>query len=771
MTDEEGSEGSFHSDHYADRFPELVGQQAPFYKQLTTFHGFKRQTMADLMEFDEAYPGATETVRGLNPEIFQFTYGSQIVNIKTEFVENIHHAIREKMWTTLETISKRINMVWNARREPTEKVFFLFSINGQKQYCGLAEVCGPWSPDTLIEGWTDPSCGFVGSFPLTWIYVKNVPYARFAALKHGEKNQSIANMWSGQTISPSEPLGREVIKIFVESSHHSNILAWPKAQGGPLGASRSFSGSVQPLRNMRATRGGHTGQHGRDSGRAIDRDWRANENNPRTAGRIIGEIDVNQPASIATRRNAMQLTVNSAPLPQTDGAFESARTPRPGQIVSCVVDENGALVPVTPEYPQTANPMKHMTDHQYFSRFGEQTLSVEDLRGNSFGDLRGGRRGGLRGGRSPIIIQHNYFGTDKQVGLGINNHQGELHHAESSATIKSQHPGEPSTSSGSSLKHAAFAAEFVPMSDANRSLKQTGTGKKVEFEALRDHHIHHASSSPSFVSQHQHNPAYVKRSEMGSQNSYPSHFRSADSMAGYVRPVPGFEARSVPYAQPAPRLPMIRNLGAKTPTHLPKDAELQQKTEDWIEQTPRHNAGAPTAIDGAAVPIEKRATFYHLMANKAEIEQKLAGMSVDVDAAQYYRTMAKQAEVDTMLTRLTQGKDELLEGPSVGGSSGDGSIVDGISASSINVRAEDGRTLPSASDAGKPGRRAAKHQNLGSWDARVVQRVDELLESSPESSPESTKAEPHGSPVDSRVETIITNPFSDGDGHGGICLE
>ncbi|KAK1067174.1 hypothetical protein LTR33_011408 [Friedmanniomyces endolithicus] len=142
-------------------------------------------------------------------------------------------------------------------------------------------------------------------------------------------------------------------------------------------------------------------------------------------------------------------------------------------------------------------------------------------------------------------------------------------------------------------------------------------------------------------------------------------------------------------------------------------------------------------------------------------------MSVDVDAAQYYRTMAKQAEVDTMITRLTQGKDELLEGPPAGGSSGDGSIVDGISASSMNVRAEDGRTLPSASDAGKPGRRAAKHQNLGSWDARVVQRVDELLESSPES----TNAEPHGSPVDSRVETIVTNPFSDGDGYGGIRLE
>ncbi|KAK0324996.1 hypothetical protein LTR82_003982 [Friedmanniomyces endolithicus] len=771
MADEAGSEGSFHSDHYADRFPELVGKQAPLYKQLTTFHGFKRQTMADLMEFDEAYPGATETVRGLNPEIFQFTYGSQIVNIKTEFVENIHHAIREKMWTTLETISKRISTVWNARRDPAEKVFFLFSINGQKQYCGLAEVCGPWNRETLIEGWTDPSCGFVGSFPLTWIYVKNVPYARFAALKHGEKNQSIANMWSGQTISPSEPLGREVIKIFVESSHHSNILAWPKAQGGPLGTSRSFSGNMQPLRSMRATRGAHTGPYGREGGRAIDRDWRTNETNPRTAGRIIGEIDANQPASLATRRNAMELTVNSAPLPQTDGAFEPARTPRPGQIVSCMVDENGALVPVTPEYPQTSNPMKHMADHQYFSRFSEQTRSVEDLRGNNFGGVRGGRRGGMRGGRTPIIINNNNnhynFSAEKQVGLGINNHQGELDHTESNIPAQSQHPCGPSTSSGSSLKHAAIAAEFVPMSEANQSLKQTGAGKKVEFEALRDHHIHHTSSSPSLVSQHQHDQPNAKHSLQGSQNSYPSLFRSADSMAGYVRPVPGFHARSVPHLQPAPQLPMIRNMGAKTPTHLPKDADLQDKTEDWIEQTPRNNVGASTAIEGAAVPIEKRATFYHLMADRVELEQKLAGMGAGVDAALYYRTLAKHAEVDKMITRLTQGKDELLEGSLVGVGSHEGSIVDGISASSINVRAEDGRALPSASEAGKPGRRAEKHNIFDRWDARVVQRVDELLEGFLES----PEAEHHGSPVDSRVETIVTNPFSDGDGYGGIRLE
>ncbi|TKA78560.1 hypothetical protein B0A55_02803, partial [Friedmanniomyces simplex] len=282
MADDEGSEGSYHSDHYADRFPELVGKQAPLYKQASCFHGFKRMTMADQTEFEEAYPGALEAVRGLNPEIFQTYYGTQVVNIKTEFVENVHHAVQEKVWTTLEPISKRIMKVWAARRESSEKVLFLFSINGQKQYCGLAEMCGPWDPETLTEGWTDPSHGFKGTFPLTWIYVKNVPYARFAELKHGEKNQPIANMWSGQTISPSEPLGREVIQIYITAPHASNILAWPRAQGGPLGAPRSVSVNMHPHHNVRATRGGHAGQHGRAGGKATDSNWRAIENSQPT---------------------------------------------------------------------------------------------------------------------------------------------------------------------------------------------------------------------------------------------------------------------------------------------------------------------------------------------------------------------------------------------------------------------------------------------------------------------------------------------------------
>ncbi len=87
---------------------------------------------------------------------------TRIVNIKTEYTENVLYSIQQSLWTTLRPISERIMQIWDARVEDTEKVFFLFSINGTKQYCGLAEVSGPWNPNMQVEGWTDPSSGFVG---------------------------------------------------------------------------------------------------------------------------------------------------------------------------------------------------------------------------------------------------------------------------------------------------------------------------------------------------------------------------------------------------------------------------------------------------------------------------------------------------------------------------------------------------------------------------------------------------------------------------------
>ncbi|KAK3618943.1 hypothetical protein LTR22_026175 [Elasticomyces elasticus] len=839
MADDNSSEASYYSEHYTDTHPELIGAPTPIYYQTHNPMGFKRFSMSGDTKFEEAFPGAYETVCTFNAELFAVPYGTRVVNIKIEFLENVHHAIQQRIWTTLKAISERIMKVWESRRDPKEKVFFLFSINGQKQFCGLAELSGPWDPEALVEGWTDPSGGFEGTFPLTWHYVKNVPYARFDGLTHGEKNQPIANMWSGQSISPSEPLGREVVRIYVESCHINNILAWPTGRGEKPGYARLTNGNAQQTQNARAVRGGHADHGGRGGGRATDSNWRTKENVGPPVGRIIGELKDKDSPSITARRDTPELTINSAPLPQTDGTFDTAAgPPRPGQIVACVVNDNGSMTPLDRNFPVianpatanpvTANPVTHMPGREYFTSFGQDTRSMDDMRGNNNrGGLsfsRGNGRAKAKGRTTPVvnyIITNNYGNQqDGQAGLGIHGNQYNLDHKESAATIKSQRKAGPSTTS--SLQHAVSVADFVPKSAANRSFGQSAVTNNAAKHAQQGHQLNGALSNMSFASQvHDFPPfqavqsnkssgpqmqnmasyasfssnmpttnptsyagmatqgahnavprfsqPYGKQADQRSQDSYPSHFRECDSMAGYVaRPAQHnyqqpmgmqYGPQNFRANQPGP---FIRNLGEQTPTHLPKHADLQQKTENWAEQNPSKGGFGPLAIDAMAVPIAKRATFYHLMADKVEVEKKLGGMSMD-DTADYYRTLAKKAEVENMISRLMLGKDEYSEGyTSIAGRGS--SEIGSSAASSFKVRAEDGRTLPSVSEAGrhKSGRRAG-HNKQSSWDARTKQMAEDVLASPPGS----VRAEHHSSDDSLAVGsdgTEVTNPFSDGEG-------
>lgn len=80
-------------------------------------------------------------------------YGTRVVNMKTDHVQNVHLAIQHRAWSTLDKVSRRIMAVWDSRMSSKEKVLFLFAVNGSKNYCGLAEMAGPYDPDASIKGW------------------------------------------------------------------------------------------------------------------------------------------------------------------------------------------------------------------------------------------------------------------------------------------------------------------------------------------------------------------------------------------------------------------------------------------------------------------------------------------------------------------------------------------------------------------------------------------------------------------------------------------
>lgn len=53
----------------------------------------------------------------------------------------------------MDKIGVRIMRAWDERRTEDDKVFFLFSVNGHKCYCGLAEMSGPFIAGGNLEDW------------------------------------------------------------------------------------------------------------------------------------------------------------------------------------------------------------------------------------------------------------------------------------------------------------------------------------------------------------------------------------------------------------------------------------------------------------------------------------------------------------------------------------------------------------------------------------------------------------------------------------------
>lgn len=57
------------------------------------------------------------------------------------------------MWGVMEKVAARIMTLWNAKTGGKDKIILIFSVNGQKSYCGLAEMSGPWKEaEGGIEG-------------------------------------------------------------------------------------------------------------------------------------------------------------------------------------------------------------------------------------------------------------------------------------------------------------------------------------------------------------------------------------------------------------------------------------------------------------------------------------------------------------------------------------------------------------------------------------------------------------------------------------------
>ncbi|GAB1738850.1 hypothetical protein NU219Hw_g3634t2 [Hortaea werneckii] len=796
------------SPHYLEANPGLKDQSPEVFYQEAHPRSFKRFAMADRVEMAEAYPGALVDVNPMNPEYYQMPFGTRVVNIKTESVKNIELAIRTKLWSTLDVVSHRIMQVWNARKDKDkEKVLFLFAVSGSKQFCGLAEMEDRWYPEKQIEGFAPNSSGAsnVGIIPLQWKYVKNVPYAKFqslAQIAQGRGQQSVTNMWNGMHYESD--IGRKVIEIYVTATHFSNILAWPKPTNDNIGPrSSSFDWQTRghnPNRGVghhsgphaRALRGGR-GNHparGEISGRSdsfaakVNANWRETGNQAQAAGHVENEAHDTDPTPTASRMPSG--VVSNLTLPHTDGSLEAGAELHSPMVVPCILDQQGNYVPITPSVPDisplsiepvtenVADPFKGKDSRGDFEGLTRQQTQLGQVNyPHSSKTSSGGRvtdkqsRSGLQPVASMVFQpQHVNSAQDmRKIASTANFHATDTSNAQHLAV-----PGHPQSDNAPKVTRQGIKAQAPSAGGSSKTSTQgsvkVDTGPKSE-----------------------------------SADSYPSHFKGPDSMAGW-------DSRRVPHLEVA--IPP-RNVAQTSSTESTENglAGIAQSvatnftgqsgttTEQWIEKTPTQKTASQVLLaegyNPDTVPEDLKGTFYRTLAEKKHTEIKIGKLENAMDTEEkkmtYFDLMAKLADLRTQLKRLMSGEclehsDTPCHNRDRGESEADSTTYETSSIEKHNIspeRADDGRILYSISQAGdintdRAGNPIKKETRAGARarNAPYNFSAENLIKASvahARGPPSSLFGNYHVSPPtqSDASESIITNPFGDNDTDGGGC--
>lgn len=217
--------------------------------------------------------------------------------------------------------------------------------------------------------------------------MKNVANDHFEHIHHENPNQPITNMWNGMHFGMEK--GREVVKIFHEKPHFTNVLCRDKrkryspfdpvtnAQDVDPTISRKFIAPPHKPGYARAPRPPPLAitnwRHG-----TADRD----ETTPTRAQfpkRIEAKTNADLKTSTPVQPRTMRRDHAPAPLRLVTPTMpaQPSPSPRPGQIIKCYVDAYGNYIPIGPldDSPGAPAATSHGSGSQELTFSNQSTLS------------------------------------------------------------------------------------------------------------------------------------------------------------------------------------------------------------------------------------------------------------------------------------------------------------------------------------------------------------------------------------------------------------
>lgn len=147
--------------------------------------------------------------------------------IKSYTEDNVYRSIENSVWASTPNGNKKLDEAYqDAQCRATGKssrcpVFLFFSVNGSRQFCGVAEMTGPLDYTRTMAFWEQHK--WSGSFPVKWHIIKNVPNSHFRKIiLENNESKPVTNSRDTQEVNLQQ--GLEMLSIFKNYPGRTSIL-------------------------------------------------------------------------------------------------------------------------------------------------------------------------------------------------------------------------------------------------------------------------------------------------------------------------------------------------------------------------------------------------------------------------------------------------------------------------------------------------------------------------------------------------------------------
>ncbi|KAE8803536.1 hypothetical protein D1007_20564 [Hordeum vulgare] len=163
-----------------------------------------------------------------NRDDFEVVYpNAKFFVIKSWGEANVHKSIKYGVWSSGLQGNKKLDSAFRdaqmiaASSSSLCPVFLFFSVNESNHFCGVAEMVGPVDFRKNMDFWSQHK--WIGSFPVRWHIIKNIPYAALRCiLLQNNEDKPVTSSKNTQEIHYVP--GTTMLKIFKVSKTNGCLL-------------------------------------------------------------------------------------------------------------------------------------------------------------------------------------------------------------------------------------------------------------------------------------------------------------------------------------------------------------------------------------------------------------------------------------------------------------------------------------------------------------------------------------------------------------------